>query len=41
VRVLECEDDVCEAVLPPVELSVPALFRTASLGTRTLGAALV
>ena len=37
---LECEEPVCEALLLPLEDWVPALFRTASLGTRTLGAAL-
>jgi hypothetical protein len=40
VRVLDCEDAVWEALLLLLEASVPALFRTASLGTRTLGAAL-
>jgi hypothetical protein len=41
VRVLECEEFVWEALLLPVDVSVPALLRTASLGTRTLGAALL
>jgi hypothetical protein len=40
VRVLECEYDICETFLLLVDASVPALLRTASLGTRTFGAAL-
>lgn len=40
VPVLDCEETVWEALLLPLEDWVPVLFRTASLGTRTLGAAL-
>ena len=40
VRVLDCEELVWEALLLPLEDWVSVLFRTASLGTRTLGAAL-
>jgi len=40
VRVLDCEETVWEALLLLLDVPVSALFRTASLGTRTLGAAL-